>query len=300
MNEADGESRSASIREQWLPRVYANPEDDGVRLVMADQLLETGDPLGEFIVLQCAAAPDPARIDALLARHGRRWELPLGDLIERGATRFERGLPVAVRMSRDAARLIPAEPGPAWCTVRELDWAVVPWSVVHGQWLAHPHLRGVTRMRGVEPFWARLMGQPPSVHRLELCGPIGPQTRGRTAPADVFDILALLPNLSWLELRDADADDVRLCASSKLATKPVRFDAILRGHWALTVNPGGQVPMEATLVSERAVGTFERVLRAAEGFGPRGLRVRCEPKLDATRLQRLRRAASGFSRVEWV
>ncbi|MCP3097783.1 TIGR02996 domain-containing protein [Myxococcus sp. K15C18031901] len=293
------ESRSASIREQWLPRVYANPEDDGVRLVLADQLLETGDPLGEFIVLQCAPTPDEARIGELLATHVRSWELPLGDHIERGATRFERGLPVAVRMSREAARLIPTEPGPAWSTVREIDWAAVHWSAAHAQWLAHPHLRGVTRMRRVDLFWARLMGQPPSVRRLEVCGPVGPRVSGAQAPADVFDRLAQLPSLSWLELRDAHVDDVSLFASSMLATKLARFDATRKDRWTLTVCPGAEVPIEVTLLSARAVEVFVRVLRAAEGFGTRGLRVRCEHKLDATSLEALRRAASGFSRVEW-
>ncbi|WP_164002969.1 hypothetical protein [Pyxidicoccus caerfyrddinensis] len=73
-------------------------------------------------------------------------------------------------------------------------------------------------------------------------------------------------------------------------------------NWAsiLTVSPGAEVPVEATLVSARAVETFMRVLRAAEGFGTRGLRVRCERKRDAAALKALQRAASGFSHVEWV
>ncbi|WP_426746124.1 TIGR02996 domain-containing protein [Myxococcus faecalis] len=300
MSEAHDVSRSARILDQWLPRVHANPEDESTRLVMADQLLEVGDPLGEFIVLQCSAAPDPTRIDALLAKHVRSWELPLGGLVEPGTTRFERGLPVAVRMSGEAARRIPPEPGPAWCSVRELDWAGVAWSVVHGQWLAHPHLWGVTRMRSVELFWARLMGQPPGVTRLELCGPVVPQVRGTPVAADVFDRLALLPSLSWLELRDAHLDDVSLCAGSRLATKLARIDIVGQGRWSLTVRPGAEVPIEATLMSERAIDDFERVLRAAEGFGSRGLRVRREHSLDAERVERLRRAASGFSHVEWM
>ncbi|GEN12428.1 repeat-companion domain-containing protein [Myxococcus fulvus] len=293
-------SRSASILAQWLPRIHANPEDESVRLVMADQLLEVGDPLGELIMLQCSAAPDSERIDALLAKHVRSWELPLGGLVEPGTTRFERGLPVAVRMAGRAASLIPPEPGPAWCSVREINWARVGWSVVHGQWLAHPHLRGVTRMRRVELFWARLMGQPPNVSRLELCGPVGPHLSGTPAAADVFDRLALLPSLSWLELCDAYVSDVSLCANSRLATKLARIDIIGQGRWTLTVTPGAEVPIEATLVSERSIEAFERVLLAAERFGTRALRVRWERRLDAGCVERLRRAASGFSHVDWA
>jgi len=296
----DKESRNASIREQWLPRVYANPEDDDVRLVMADQLLETGDPLGEFIVLQFSPTPDEKRIDELLATHLRSWEMPLGDHIDSGATRFERGFPVAVRMAREAASLNLPEPGPAWSTVREIDWAEVAWSVVHAQWLAHPHLRGVTRMRRVELGWARLMGQPPSVSRLELWGPVAVQVFGTPALGDVFDRLALWPNLSWLELRTEHVEDVRLCASSTLATKLERFDVTLPGVWTLKVRPGDEVPIEVALVSARAVESLWRLVLAAEGFGTRGLRVRCHCEVDAASINALRWATSGFSHVEWV
>ncbi|NTX07245.1 TIGR02996 domain-containing protein [Myxococcus sp. CA040A] len=297
---AEKESRNASIREQWLPRVYANPEDDDVRLVMADQLMETGDPLGEFIVLQCSPTPDEERIDELLATHLRSWEMPLGGHIDSGATRFERGFPVAVRMAKEAASLILPEPGPAWSTVREIDWATVAWSVVHAQWLAHPHLRGVTRMRRVEPYWARLMGQPPSVSRLELWGSVADQVYRTPALGDVFDRLALWPNLSWLELHAGHEEDVSLCATSTLATKLERFDATLPGVWMLTVRPGDKVPIEVTLASARAVESFWGLLSAAEGFGKRGLRVRCHRDVDAARLNADRWSMSRFSHVEWV
>ncbi|MCY0997346.1 TIGR02996 domain-containing protein [Myxococcus sp. MISCRS1] len=296
---AEMESRGASIRAQWLPRVYANPEDDDVRLVMADQLLETGDPLGEFIVLQCSPTPDEKRIDALLAAHLRSWELPLGDAIDSGATRFERGFPVAVRMAEAATRILP-QPGPAWLTVREIDWAAVARPAVQARWLAHPHLRSVTRLRRVDLGWARLLGPLPSISRLELWGRVTAQSLGSLSLGDVFDRLALWPNLSWLELRTEYEDDVHLCARSTLATKLERFDVTCPGVWSLTVRPGDEVSLEVTLVKARAAGLLWRLLSAAEGFGKRGLRVRCHREVDAASFHDQRWALSGFSHIEWV
>ncbi|WP_434416785.1 hypothetical protein [Nannocystis pusilla] len=59
-------------------------EDDGPRLVIAQRLLQRGDPRGEFIELQCAAARSDdddeltARADALLAVHEDAWCDELG------------------------------------------------------------------------------------------------------------------------------------------------------------------------------------------------------------------------------
>jgi uncharacterized protein (TIGR02996 family) len=49
---------TAKTREELLAAVYAAPDDDGPRLVLADVLLEAGDPWGELIALQCRRAPD--------------------------------------------------------------------------------------------------------------------------------------------------------------------------------------------------------------------------------------------------
>ena len=67
----------------FLRAVLADPDDDAPRLVYADWLEERGDPRGEFIRLQCAAAALPAgdpratrllgRARKLLERHFRAW-----------------------------------------------------------------------------------------------------------------------------------------------------------------------------------------------------------------------------------
>lgn len=71
-----------------LAAIRARPEDDGPRLALAQQLRQRGDPRGEFIELQCAAARGDmgdaardelqARAEALLAAHDEAWHHELG------------------------------------------------------------------------------------------------------------------------------------------------------------------------------------------------------------------------------
>ncbi|MCP3140933.1 hypothetical protein [Pyxidicoccus xibeiensis] len=299
------ERRCASVREQWLPLVYAQLDDDAARLVMADELVALGDPWGEFIVLQCSPASDEARVNVLLEAHRSSWEEPLGLLVVPGKTRFERGFPVAVQLGRRTSMRpsFPA-PSPSWSTVREIDWGGGEGPGFHGEWFMHPHLRGIRRMRRMEFHEAHFMGPHPSVSRLELRAPqvggVYPVREPGVERSETFEKLALLPSLSWLELRDAEPEDLRICASSSLARKLERFDADRQGAWRLTARPAAEVPIEATLVSEEAVGLFVEVLRAAEGFGTRGVRVRCERKLKPWEMQDLKQATAAYAHVEWA
>jgi uncharacterized protein (TIGR02996 family) len=66
-----------------LARILEDPDDDGARAVYADELVERGDPRGEFIQVQLALErADPEsdehpklleRSDRLLAEHGAAW-----------------------------------------------------------------------------------------------------------------------------------------------------------------------------------------------------------------------------------
>ncbi|MCP3060107.1 hypothetical protein LXT21_15090 [Myxococcus sp. K38C18041901] len=295
------ERRRASVREQWLPQVYAQLDDDAARLVMADELATLGDPWGEFIVLQCSPAPDEARVHALLHAHRSTWEAPLGPLVAPARTRFERGFPVAVQLGEWAALHDSwPEPSAAWSTVREIDWG----GGFDTEWFMHAHLRGVRRIRRMAFAAAYNLDLHPAVSRLELCESGGSGAHLAAGPgvgwAATFERLALLPSLSWLELRDAGPVGLRHCASSSLARKLERLDADRQAAWRLTVRPAEQVPLEATLVSEEAVGLFVKVLRAAEGFGTRGLRVRCERKLRSWEMRDLKQATEAYAHVEWA
>ncbi|WP_163991326.1 TIGR02996 domain-containing protein [Pyxidicoccus caerfyrddinensis] len=289
--EADASRRS--LRKELLARVRARPEDDGARLVLADQLLEQGDPLGEFIALQCSPHPDEDRVKALLARHGMSWRAPLGPLADPDHTRFERGFPASVRLSIRRGQQVLPPPGPAWGTVREIDWY---WESPPGAaaWLAHPHLGGVTRLLRMRDATARELGRYPlPVRSLQLRGGVASQL------TEAFTLLAALPHLTCVDIYNALPDDVRLCATSPLAARLQRFTASVSGYWSLVVTPSAEVTVEATLLNVQRAAALADAIRAAVGFGTRALRVRDGfPPDERARLQ-LRSAASAYARVEW-
>ena len=125
-----------------LADIYANPDDDGPRLVYADLLLERGDPHGELIRLQLErgrAGPVGDRERWLLKQHGKDFLGALAPVLSFGwsysRTELERGF-VAVAdfigagegssaaMRRRIELVVDA---PAWATVEQLQpsaWTV--------------------------------------------------------------------------------------------------------------------------------------------------------------------------------
>ncbi|MCP3143809.1 TIGR02996 domain-containing protein [Pyxidicoccus xibeiensis] len=279
--------------EELLSRVYSHPDDDSARLVLADLLLEQDDPLGEFIMLQCASQPDEARVRALLQQHGLTWQAPLGPLIHPGATRFERGFPVSVRMSF-FQQPRPA-PGPAWGTVREISLrgSLTP---LAADWLASPHLHAVTRMHGMHAAIARRLGAYPlPVRRLEVEG-----RAYRESHPDTFLALSALPHLTWVDVPDAAPGDVSQCATSPMARRLERFTASSSEDWFLAATPSEEVTVSVTLLREEGVGELEAAIRAAVGFGTRALRLVSRPRLEGASLRLLKEAAAAYARTEWV
>jgi len=88
-----------------LAQVYAHPEDDEPRLVLADALQGQGDPRGELIALQLAAPASATdhearlrRIDALIKACGADW---LGDLAGIAyRAQFQRGFPARLELAK--------------------------------------------------------------------------------------------------------------------------------------------------------------------------------------------------------
>ncbi len=103
--------------------IYADPRDDGARLVFADALIERGDDHGTFIALQVKNARGEGTVETekqerhLLADHvGKaRWAYPLANA---GECKFERGFVALV----DAYRALPERliGHPSWATVTEV------------------------------------------------------------------------------------------------------------------------------------------------------------------------------------
>lgn len=124
-----------------LEPIWKTPDDDDLKQVVADALIERGDPRGELITLQLLRTPNPKqrkRMRELLDEHAARWLGPIGKLALEGSWRFENGFPVAVAVDR---RAVPrreweaALAAPQWSTIRRLcinsldtpKWWITEW-----------------------------------------------------------------------------------------------------------------------------------------------------------------------------
>jgi uncharacterized protein (TIGR02996 family) len=114
---------------QLVEAVWASPDDDAVRLVAADGLLEQNDPWGEFIALQFriaqgkATAADTERAASLLHKHGVRFGGPIAAISTKDAWVFEKGFLVKCAADRSMVprrRWDEALAAPHWATVRTL------------------------------------------------------------------------------------------------------------------------------------------------------------------------------------
>ncbi|MCP3099290.1 TIGR02996 domain-containing protein [Myxococcus sp. K15C18031901] len=292
------DAQGASARELLLPSVYAALEDDAARLVLADRLLEEGDPRGELIMLQCAPTPDEARVRELLGRHRELWEVPLGPLIEPRRSRFERGFPVAVMLRRYVCAVSEfPEPMEAWLTVREISWSGGHDATRFVEWLTHPHLRGVTWLRQLDTDVARAVAKRQlPVKGLELL------TEGSRPPplsSGEWEALARLPALTQVVLPEAGPEQVAACARSGMADRVERIEAFQEERWRLVVTPAEEVPVELILLGAPRLSEVARVVQVAAGFGARGIRIRSSLPPDSRSLTYLRAAASVHARVEW-
>jgi uncharacterized protein (TIGR02996 family) len=109
--------------DELLAAVYANPDDDGARQVLADALQEIGDPRGEFIALQLSGPDggDPKREKTLYKKHWKEWLGAAGKILKQDSIVFERGFLVEgvihPRSNGDTRAAIGA---PEWSTARRL------------------------------------------------------------------------------------------------------------------------------------------------------------------------------------
>lgn len=116
-------SRAAATIAELYAVVYANPDDDGARQVLADALQEIGDPRGELIALQLSgpASADPKREKALYKKHVKEWLGAAGKILKQDSIVFERGFlaegVIHPRSNGDARNAVGA---PEWSTARRL------------------------------------------------------------------------------------------------------------------------------------------------------------------------------------
>jgi uncharacterized protein (TIGR02996 family) len=113
-----------------LAAIYASPDDDQLRLVYADWLLERGDPRGEFITLQfrkhrgeALSEADQKREAQLLKKHVKDWLGPLYGVTRKDDRVLARGfLEACVFQPRNPASALAAD-HPSWATVRDVEVA---------------------------------------------------------------------------------------------------------------------------------------------------------------------------------
>jgi uncharacterized protein (TIGR02996 family) len=104
--------------EQLYQNVYEKPADDTRRRVLADALLERGDPRGELIVLQFQThALARKRAKKLIERHRVHFLGPLSGVVLHGTDEWERGFLAGcwARLSGSTADCA------AWATVKRLQ-----------------------------------------------------------------------------------------------------------------------------------------------------------------------------------
>ncbi len=166
--------------------IYANPDDDEPRAVLADLLQARGDPRGELIALQLAVAAGrgtdegDARIEELVRDHGRSWLGPLHEIAYRAELR--RGFLTKLELAGDeragAARWEHVVEHPLLGTVEEL----IPGDSSgerYAELIASP---AMTALRRIEVFdLAVIRGLERTHARLEhvACPPIYAQNASR-------------------------------------------------------------------------------------------------------------------------
>ncbi|MDP1829847.1 MAG: TIGR02996 domain-containing protein [Archangium sp.] len=183
------------------------PDDDGPRHVLADALLERGDPRGEFISLQLLRAQgtstpkQQAREKRLEEDHWRRWfsEVPGVGVAPTALTPvndFHRGFLRSCVLAPCGAGV----DSPAWRMVERIDVSTV--GLGEGRELAAPALTRLAVLTGLDAACLQVVLSGPEKPALRELGFAGPWLQGDRGRKDQRQVLALtrFPGLRVLRL----------------------------------------------------------------------------------------------------
>ncbi len=126
--------------------VYAHPDDDGAKQVLADVLQEQGDPRGDLIALQMSprrSRKTELKLERLFERHRLDFLGPLAAVVSSRGQVWEKGFLVECRATLDG-RLVDE---PSWATVRTLEVLNREGELPRELW--GPHLGALREVRGV-------------------------------------------------------------------------------------------------------------------------------------------------------
>lgn len=140
--------------ERFLREIAEAPEDDDLRLVFADWLLEHGDPRGEMIQLQferLAGTLTPrqeTRERRLIEKHRGRWVKNIAKAIVLKEAVFARGFLDTCRIGECSERRMQKMVGDiTWATVREMNVRAYRADEI----LLHPVMKSLRVVQGVLP-----------------------------------------------------------------------------------------------------------------------------------------------------
>jgi len=222
--------------EALLAAIYANPDDDALRLVYMDYLQDRGDPRGEFISLQMkrlgrALTREEARIERrLLAAHATRW-VPAEVLskIQRVTLRFERGFLARCHL-RQSEQPVGSRPAghAAWRMVHTITAEGTGFGA--NRILLAPELSGLRRLNiHAGRFVYEYLGDPTpkQLEMLSFCW----------FPDEESELVAALrdsagfPRLQHLVVFLREADTLRELLSTELATRLDQLSLWDRRTW---------------------------------------------------------------------
>jgi uncharacterized protein (TIGR02996 family) len=234
-----------------LAEIYANPADDGPRLVYADLLTAQGNPRGEFIVLQLERGDGEVspREQELLKRHGKAWLGDLSPVLSWGKgyakTAFRRGfVSKADIIFSVGKKLRPILAHPAWATVEEIDGLYDDDDAL----LVHAPLRALCTL-DVDHAWL-----PALAARVEKLTAVVRIEIPSWQPADAALLRSAFPSVHTLVVR------LGKITAAEIAT----FTALGIDHVELNhgMEPSGPAALRAlAAVAEKLVGTPAPVAR---------------------------------------
>jgi len=258
--------RYTRVVDELLAQILARPDDDALRAVYGDWLLERGDPRGDFIALQLREARGPSglpssenkRREALLAAHAKEWLGPLAAVTRAHVWRlgFLDGCELATR----GKKLDDQIGHPGWATVRALRFPTDADDRRADALVLHPALRSLRALElPSERLLKLLCGNPHAANlaRLAIARPPAAYAWGQLLGGEAFPSLREL-RLA-LELRGAAtmpsawAELVESATARRLARLRVESHAGYASAW---IDLLGRARLGGELVVATTEATF--------------------------------------------
>lgn len=182
--------------------VFAAPDEDEPRHVLADALMELGDPRGELIAIQLREAKGEAteaasaRAAALVKEHGKDWLGNVRPIVYRGE--FVRGMLGRIELAGawSSSKWDQLAQDPVWQLVEEVEIGYAN-AEVFAKLLRTPALRANLRSVTIDskPVWEAVLAEPlPRLRRL-CCWQWKRGDLDKRLQEDIFPFVARTPSI---------------------------------------------------------------------------------------------------------